>query len=207
MTTGPVVLFFDGHVSHLALDLLKEARNECVHLYTLLSNTTHVLQPLDVAVYVPVKTAWRKVLQEYKIKTRASNADNKVFGALLAKLLNHSVTPSQLRAGFSATGICPFNPKAVPNAKISTLIPFTSPSKRRPRDDIDSPLVPVTPVRAYLTGYLTAVLQPKLREPRKQPRQRMKPSFHGEVLTQNEIFERIEAAEAEKAAAKRNQRW
>ena len=65
LKTGPVVLFFDGHVSHLALDLLKEARSECVHLYTLPSNTTHVLQPLDVAVYGPVKTAWRKVLQEY----------------------------------------------------------------------------------------------------------------------------------------------
>ena len=58
----------------------------------------------------------------------------------------------------------------------------------RPRGDIDRPLVPVTLVRTYLTGYFTAVLQPKQREPRKQPRQRMKPSFHGEVLTQDEIF-------------------
>ena len=30
LKTGPVVLFFDGHVSHLALDLLKEARSESV---------------------------------------------------------------------------------------------------------------------------------------------------------------------------------
>ena len=49
--------------------------------------------------------AWRKVLQEYKIETRAPNADKKVFAALLAKLLNRSVTPSQPRAGFSTTGI------------------------------------------------------------------------------------------------------
>ena len=100
------------------------------------------------------------------------------------------------------------NPKAVPDAKISTSIPFTSPSKRRPRGVTDRPFVPVTPVKTYLTGYFTPVLQPKQREPRKQPRQRMKPSFHGEVWTQD--FLTYWGCRGRKSCCKaeeRNQRW
>jgi hypothetical protein len=43
------------------------------------SNTTHVLQPLDVGVYGPLKQAWKKILAEYKLKTRAANTGKEEF--------------------------------------------------------------------------------------------------------------------------------
>ena len=75
--TGPVVMFFDGHYSHMSIG---------IHLFCLPPNTTHILQPLDVGVFGPVKTAWRKILKDYKVRTRASNITKDVFPSLIAEL-------------------------------------------------------------------------------------------------------------------------
>ena len=59
LATGPVVLFFDGHFSHMSISLIKKACTLGIHLFCLTPNTTHVLHPLDVGVFGPVKQRWR----------------------------------------------------------------------------------------------------------------------------------------------------
>lgn len=54
----PVILFFDGHHSHLSIKLIELARAHNVHLFCFPPHCTHILQPLDVAVFGPVKAAW-----------------------------------------------------------------------------------------------------------------------------------------------------
>lgn len=46
----PVMLIFDGHASHVTLDLVNAAREENIILLKLPSNSTSMLQPLDVGV-------------------------------------------------------------------------------------------------------------------------------------------------------------
>ena len=48
--SGPVVLFFDGHHSHISVNLIEMSQARNVHLMLLPANT---LQPLDVGVYGP----------------------------------------------------------------------------------------------------------------------------------------------------------
>ena len=57
-TDGPKLLIFDGHVSHITLEIVNSAKKNNVHIICLPSHTTNVLQPLDVAVFKPVKTEW-----------------------------------------------------------------------------------------------------------------------------------------------------
>ena len=64
---GPVVLFLNGPHSHLSIDCLELAKKSNVHPFCLLSHTSHFLQPLDVAVYVPLKTAWKAYLKTTKL--------------------------------------------------------------------------------------------------------------------------------------------
>ena len=65
----PVVLFFDGHHSHISVNLIEMSQARNVHLMLLPANTTHVLQPLDVGVYGPLKQAWKsRILPQYKRK-------------------------------------------------------------------------------------------------------------------------------------------
>ena len=63
LKSGPVLLFVDGHLSHISLELIRLAREKGVMLICLPSHTTHALQPLDVGVYGPLKNCWGKSLK------------------------------------------------------------------------------------------------------------------------------------------------
>ena len=83
-STAPVILFFDGHHSHMSIHLVELARSSNVHLFCLPPHTTHLLQPLDVAVFGPVKNAWRIVLKKniklqqlYVHVSHCNDGDNK----------------------------------------------------------------------------------------------------------------------------------
>ena len=57
---GPKVLIFDGHRSHVTLQIVELARNNDIHFILLPPHSTHILQPVDVSVFKPVKTVWNR---------------------------------------------------------------------------------------------------------------------------------------------------
>ena len=83
LRTGPVVLFLDGHHSHLSMECLQLAKKSNVHPFCLPSHTSHFLQPLDVGVYGPMKKMWKLILKDYKVATRASAVTKQVFRGCL----------------------------------------------------------------------------------------------------------------------------
>ena len=50
-------------------------------------HVTHLIQPLDVSVFGPVKNEWRKILKMYQIETHASVITKEDFPSLLAKIM------------------------------------------------------------------------------------------------------------------------
>ena len=76
----------NSHGSHLMTYLLvKVALENGIILVCLLPNTLHALQPLDVGVFNPVKTAWGKILTEHHRLTRRG-CDKESLPSLLNKL-------------------------------------------------------------------------------------------------------------------------
>jgi hypothetical protein len=65
--TFPVVLYVDGHYSHLTLSLSEHCRKNQIILIALFLNSTHLIQPLDVAVFRPLKHAWKKAVHNWRI--------------------------------------------------------------------------------------------------------------------------------------------
>jgi len=63
----PVIVFLDGHKSHLSLHLSKFCRENGLILISLYPNSTHILQPLDVAVFGPLKGRWKKIVKQWRI--------------------------------------------------------------------------------------------------------------------------------------------
>lgn len=107
--SGPVVLFFDGHHSHISVNLIEMSQARNVHLMLLPANTTHVLQPLDVGVYGPLKQAWKsRILPQYKRETRAANITKEDFPKLVRQLWDISFKPQHLQGGFRESGLFPF---------------------------------------------------------------------------------------------------
>lgn len=60
----PVIVFLDGHSSHLTLHLSEFCRNNGIILVCLLPNTTHILQLLDVSVFAPLKQKWKTTVRD-----------------------------------------------------------------------------------------------------------------------------------------------
>ena len=65
MTIRPLLLIFDGHLTHFSLEVIEKARREDITLLKLLPHVTDILQPLDVACFGPLKRMWEKVLKEW----------------------------------------------------------------------------------------------------------------------------------------------
>ena len=62
---GSKLLIFDGHVSHITLDIVEIAKENNISIIVLPPHTTNFLQQLDVAVFKPLKTEWRNVVGDY----------------------------------------------------------------------------------------------------------------------------------------------
>lgn len=106
----PVILFVDGHVSHRSLKLSEFCNEKQIVLVSLLPNTTHICQPMDVVVFSAVKRKWASTLQSFKIQSRGEERMSKAsFCDLLDKCLSESLTVSTLTNSFTKTALYPFD--------------------------------------------------------------------------------------------------
>ena len=62
----PKVLIGDNLSSHISLELVQLCEANQIRMVFLPPNSTHLLQPLDVGLFAPLKAAWRKTLSEFK---------------------------------------------------------------------------------------------------------------------------------------------
>lgn len=62
----PIVVFIDGHSSHLTLPLCEFCQQNGIILIALLPNATHIYQPMDIGVIFPLKTIWKRRRIEWK---------------------------------------------------------------------------------------------------------------------------------------------
>lgn len=61
----PVIVFIDGHKSHMSLPLSEFCDSNGIILYALPPNTTHMLQPADVSVFRPLKQEWKSTVRRW----------------------------------------------------------------------------------------------------------------------------------------------
>ena len=112
------MLIGDNLSSHFDQRVLQLTEENNISFLCLPSNATHLLQPLDVAFFGPLKREWRKVLESWKTTQRARTVTKDAFPGLLKQLLGavcDSNTSKNLEAGFRATGLYPVNPSVVLN--------------------------------------------------------------------------------------------
>jgi hypothetical protein len=55
LDTGPVFLLLDSCTSHHSIPMLQSARENGIIIYCLPPHATHILQPLDVCLFSPLK--------------------------------------------------------------------------------------------------------------------------------------------------------
>ena len=123
----PTILLMDNHASHTCLEVLSMARCNNVALVAFPSHCTHVLQPLDVAVYRPMKTEFTKAIQEFRIESPHIQPTKVQMERMIHRTFTSAFRKRTVRRAFSATGIWPFNKDAVSETKLSTSL-LTAPA-------------------------------------------------------------------------------
>lgn len=110
------VIICDNLSSHLSLHVINECTKYNIAFILLPPNSTHLLQPLDVAYFKPLKAAWRKVLTNWKLRNKGVLPKDRfpsMLKAALDELDINSKGSNNLKSGFAATGIFPLNPEKV----------------------------------------------------------------------------------------------
>ena len=93
----------DGHTSRFSLKTCQEARKNGIILMISPANTTHIVQPLDVSIFSPLKT---KISEEIQ---KLMREPNKRDFARVTKGPLESITKEIIKKSFKATGIFPSN--------------------------------------------------------------------------------------------------
>ena len=86
----PVILYVGGHSSHITGSLVLFCRQKDIVLIALFPNATHLLQPLDVALFRPLTRAWKKFFSEWRLdnqaKIRREDFENVTAAILLCRI-------------------------------------------------------------------------------------------------------------------------
>lgn len=110
----PIIVFIDGHSSHFSFDLSNFCEEKKIVMIALYPNSTHIIQPMDVAVFGPLKKQWRAAVHDWKFKQNSFNTLTKEqFVFLLQDVIQKTVKPEHLKSGFESCGLYPFTPDGI----------------------------------------------------------------------------------------------
>lgn len=105
------VLICDGFGTHEALKILEFCFENNILLCRLHCRTSHKLQPCDVAAFAPLKAAYRN--QVDRLEQGVNTIGQEHFTSLYSPAREIAFTPKNIKAGFVASGLFPFNPDRV----------------------------------------------------------------------------------------------
>ena len=108
----PRLLISDGFGTHESLELMKYCFENQIILCRLPSHTTHKLQPCDVGVFGPLKTAYREQVERL-YRGGAGTVDKRHFTYLYDRARQQAITKRNISSAWSKCGLFPFNPTRV----------------------------------------------------------------------------------------------
>lgn len=144
------MLICDGFGTHKTLEILEFCYENNIILCRLPSHTFHKLQPCDVGVFAPLKTAYRDQVE--RLNQGVDIVGKEHFTSLYSPAREKALTKRNITAGWAASGFFPFNPERVlrdtpkPLPELNVLNEAVGSC---PQDEVlQTPVTPVTPVTA-----------------------------------------------------------
>jgi hypothetical protein len=120
----PVLVLYDGHKSHVALDLIQWAKAENIVLFVLPPHCSHLLQPLDVSCFGPFEIAWNAACHRHMRESGGSIVTRYDVARLACKIYASTLTPSNIQSAFKRCGVFPFNRNAVSDLQVAPSTTF-----------------------------------------------------------------------------------
>lgn len=114
----PILLFIDGHRSHLTLHLSKFCSEHEIVLIALHPNATHIIQPLDVSFFRTLKSNWQKRNKSICDTSGSIGIQKYQFAGILKKTLDSMDCKKLLENGFRKCGLQPFDVNKIDFSKV-----------------------------------------------------------------------------------------
>jgi hypothetical protein len=152
------LLILDGHESHHSINFEQYCKDNSIITLCMPPHSSHFLQPLDVGCFSPLKAAYGKQIEKM-MRMQITHIQKEDFFDAFIEAFSASMTPDNVRSGFRAAGIVPFDPESV----VSRLNPKpATPSPPNSRPGTASSWVPKTPSTALEATQSSTVLKRKI---------------------------------------------
>ena len=139
------LLILDGHESHHSVDFEDFCKANNIVTLCMPPHSSHFLQPLDVGCFSPLKASYGKRIEQM-MRMQITHITKEDFFDAFVEAFHASITANNIRAGFRATGLVPFDPELV----VSCLDPKPlTPSPPNSRPGTASTWALKTPSNAY----------------------------------------------------------
>ena len=142
------MLVIDGHESHVSAEFDTFCKDHKIITISLPPHSSHLLQPLDVGCYNPLKKAYGKEIENF-IKAHITHITKPEFFIAFQAAHNITMTKENIQGGFRGSGLFPFNPESVisklgiqvrcqtpPNTSLPTTQSWVSQTPHNPTETI-----------------------------------------------------------------------
>ncbi|XP_045482114.1 uncharacterized protein LOC123686157 [Harmonia axyridis] len=109
---NPVLLLMNNHTKYISLDVIKLCEENHIILLGFPPHTSHLIQPLDVSIYGPLKTAYLQACEDFLTHNRVRVITLYDFSSLFRKAYLETATVSNALRGFTDTGLYPIDSQA-----------------------------------------------------------------------------------------------
>jgi hypothetical protein len=136
------LLVLDRHKSHITPELMKKAWMHRIWLSWLPSHSSHITQPLDVAVFGPLKTYYHQLTRAWASYEATSLHQQQLFLEAYERASEKAMSRRNIMSGFSKSGVFPICLRKAIEAlkprerKRKTFEGPTTPRKPRVTDDL-----------------------------------------------------------------------
>uniref|UniRef100_A0A6P7EZ51 Uncharacterized protein LOC114324264 n=1 Tax=Diabrotica virgifera virgifera TaxID=50390 RepID=A0A6P7EZ51_DIAVI len=116
-TSFPVILFLDGHRTHMTYNLSILCKKLNIVLICLYPNSTRLVQPADVSAFKPIKSGWKKAVIQWRRDHPSETLSKEHFANVLKIAVEQTGKSETIKRGFKACGLYPWNPNALDYSK------------------------------------------------------------------------------------------
>lgn len=106
------LLILDGHESHNSLEFQEICRENKIYTLCMPPHSSHLLQPLDVGCFSPLKRAYGRQV-EGLIRNHINHITKLEFLPAFRAAYDQSITKENICASFRGAGLVPHDPEAV----------------------------------------------------------------------------------------------
>ena len=106
------MLVIDAHESHMSAEFDTFCKDHKIITISLAPHSSHLLQPLDVGCFNPLKTAYGKEIENF-VKSYITHITKTEFLITFQAAHNAAITKKNIQGGFKGSGLFPFNPESV----------------------------------------------------------------------------------------------